>query len=215
MGRFVIDFLESHDRPSIVAELQRIAALLGRRRITGEDIDRHGRISARTVAQKFGTLRKAAEAAGLIAPRYTKATDEELIRAITNLWEATLRESGRRPRMKDTERYGCPVSSKTIVERFGTWKRALMAAARADEDGMPAVAAEPVERAAKPRRPLSVAKRFLVLKRDRYRCRICRATDSELEIDHIVPVSRGGPDTLDNLQTLCRPCNRSKSDRLM
>jgi hypothetical protein len=215
MGRFVIDFLESHDRASIVAELQRISALLGRRRITGEDIDRHGRISAHTVAQKFGTLRQATEAAGLIAPRYTKATDAELIQAITDLWEKTLRDSGRRPRMKDTQRYGCPVSSRTIVERFGTWKRALIAAAKANEDGMPVVAASPPEPVVKTRRPLSVTKRFVVLKRDRYRCRICRAADAELEVDHIVPVSRGGGDTLDNLQTLCKACNRSKSDRLM
>jgi 5-methylcytosine-specific restriction endonuclease McrA len=33
-------------------------------------------------------------------------------------------------------------------------------------------------------------------------------------IDHITPVNRGGPDTLDNLQAAHRKCNRDKSDKV-
>ncbi len=33
---------------------------------------------------------------------------------------------------------------------------------------------------------------------------------SNLECDHIVPLARGGETTMDNLQTLCRECNRRK-----
>lgn len=33
----------------------------------------------------------------------------------------------------------------------------------------------------------------------------------KMEVDHIVPWSRGGSDSLHNLQPLCKPCNRSKS----
>lgn len=35
----------------------------------------------------------------------------------------------------------------------------------------------------------------------------------EMEIDHIMPRSRGGSDAVDNLQLLCRQCNRRKSAR--
>ncbi|WP_238554091.1 HNH endonuclease [Gordonia sp. KTR9] len=35
-----------------------------------------------------------------------------------------------------------------------------------------------------------------------------------LEVDHIVPVSRGGLSTPENLQTLCWKRNRSKSNRI-
>ena len=35
-----------------------------------------------------------------------------------------------------------------------------------------------------------------------------------LEIDHIVPLSKGGLTSRDNLQTLCWRCNRSKSDNI-
>ena len=53
------------------------------------------------------------------------------------------------------------------------------------------------------------------LKRDKYRCRECGATNKEttLEIDHIVPVSKGGTNNINNLQTLCKECNRVKNNR--
>ncbi len=58
--------------------------------------------------------------------------------------------------------------------------------------------------------------RHLCFKRDRYRCRDCGATkdDCPLEIDHIVPYSLGGITELDNLQTLCKKCNRAKHTRI-
>ena len=34
-----------------------------------------------------------------------------------------------------------------------------------------------------------------------------------IDLDHIVPVSKGGSDELDNLQLLCRKCNGKKSDK--
>lgn len=54
--------------------------------------------------------------------------------------------------------------------------------------------------------------RHEVFKRDGYRCRECGASKDEtkLEIDHILPVARGGTNDIDNLQTLCRECNRMK-----
>lgn len=209
-----IDFLESHDEASIVGELQRIATKLGKRTVTTKEIDKHGLLSSRTVMQKFGTMRKAHEAAGLVASRYTKATDEELFKVIEDLWNRTLQDSGRRPRESEVRKYGCPVSARTIQVRFGSWKKALAATARARARAGDARQAEPVE-VVKPRQSLSVRKRFIVLKRDRYRCRICRKSGVELEVDHVIPVSRGGPDRLDNLQTLCKECNRSKRDKLM
>lgn len=50
-----------------------------------------------------------------------------------------------------------------------------------------------------------------VRERDEDRCQYCGAPATE--IDHIVPVSRGGMTNLDNLACVCGPCNRSKGDR--
>jgi 5-methylcytosine-specific restriction endonuclease McrA len=59
---------------------------------------------------------------------------------------------------------------------------------------------------------LSIRKRFFVMKRDHFACVKCGASGYgvKLEVDHIVPFSKGGTDALDNLQTLCFNCNRGK-----
>ena len=57
--------------------------------------------------------------------------------------------------------------------------------------------------------------RFLVMKRDHFRCKFCGAPSGpnvELHVDHIVPYSKGGETDFENLQTLCDKCNIGKSD---
>jgi hypothetical protein len=52
-----------------------------------------------------------------------------------------------------------------------------------------------------------------VWQRDGGECVRCRATDY-LEFDHVIPFSKGGANTLKNVQILCRRCNLLKSDRI-
>ena len=54
--------------------------------------------------------------------------------------------------------------------------------------------------------------RRAVFARDRHRCQYC-GSDRHLTVDHVVPRSKGGTDTWDNLVTSCAPCNRKKGDR--
>ena len=59
--------------------------------------------------------------------------------------------------------------------------------------------------------------RYEILKRDNFRCQICGSTAQDgvkLHIDHIVPVSKGGHTTADNLRVLCDRCNLGKSNKL-
>lgn len=51
--------------------------------------------------------------------------------------------------------------------------------------------------------------RFAIFRRDGERCKRCGSRHN-LEIDHIVPISKGGKSTYDNLQTLCHSCNVEK-----
>lgn len=64
------------------------------------------------------------------------------------------------------------------------------------------------------RRAVSKKLRILILERDGYRCCLCGRTakETKLEVDHKVPVAKGGTDSLNNLWTLCIDCNRGKSD---
>src|SRR5690606_10337153 len=70
------------------------------------------------------------------------------------------------------------------------------------------------ERARTPKKEkISRALSRQVMERDEYRCVTC-GTHIDLCCDHIIPESKGGPTALDNLQTMCRPCNSKKGNRV-
>lgn len=61
--------------------------------------------------------------------------------------------------------------------------------------------------------------RHEILSRDNYTCQKCGASQRNepnllLEVDHIIPISKGGITSVENLQTLCWRCNRSKGNKL-
>jgi hypothetical protein len=70
----------------------------------------------------------------------------------------------------------------------------------------------------RPKRSISSRTRHLVFERDKFRCRDCGAsatTGATLELDHTIPISKGGSNEISNLRTLCSDCNRGKSDRIV
>jgi hypothetical protein len=66
---------------------------------------------------------------------------------------------------------------------------------------------------------------FKVFARDKWSCRICgvktpkrlRGTieDNAPELDHIIPLAKGGPHIYENVQCACRTCNSYKSDKII
>ncbi|WP_200950778.1 HNH endonuclease [Arthrobacter sp. Soil762] len=76
-------------------------------------------------------------------------------------------------------------------------------------------------RSAAGQRALMTAKlRQFIKTRDRHTCRYCSVSIAAephllLEVDHVVPVSKGGVSTPENLQTLCWRCNRTKSNKIV
>ncbi len=52
-----------------------------------------------------------------------------------------------------------------------------------------------------------------ILERDRYTCQYCGYRGEHLTIDHVIPRSRGGGDTWENLVTACVRCNIKKGNR--
>lgn len=78
-----------------------------------------------------------------------------------------------------------------------------------------------MEALAKEQRAMMTAKlRMYIKQRDNFTCCQCgNSTSSEpnllLEVDHIIPIAKGGLTQEDNLQTLCWKCNRSKGAKLI
>jgi hypothetical protein len=63
------------------------------------------------------------------------------------------------------------------------------------------------------REPIPETVKIFVWRRDDGKCVKC-GSKSDLEFDHIIPVSKGGSSTERNIQLLCVKCNREKSDKI-
>ncbi len=123
-------------------------------------------------------------------------------------------------------------SAKTYANRFGSWTKALENFVEwANQDTEDATSqplsqtdsSEPaptdqsnILSAQKKRQP-TLRQRFRVLERDRFTYQSCGASPTKnpnvtLEVDHIVPWSRGGPTEDDNLEVKCKQCNLGKGN---
>lgn len=82
--------------------------------------------------------------------------------------------------------------------------------------------------AAKARRRKAIAStsdgeinRFAVFQRDGYRCYLCgrqtaeSPSDRRPQLDHVVPLCRGGTHTMDNVRCACQRCNLTKGHRTL
>lgn len=67
-----------------------------------------------------------------------------------------------------------------------------------------------------PRIEIPASVRQYVFQRDNHQCKGCGQTAKEtaLQIDHIIPIARGGTNDISNLQSLCKACNQRKSHRI-
>jgi len=62
-----------------------------------------------------------------------------------------------------------------------------------------------------PRRRVVMSKRN-VFKRDKNQCQYCGRSDGKLTIDHVVPRTKGGPSTWENMVCACAHCNNKKGE---
>ncbi len=65
----------------------------------------------------------------------------------------------------------------------------------------------------RPHRQRVAFNRRNVFRRDEQRCQYCGERTHDLTLDHVVPRSRGGPTSWENVVACCRACNARKRDR--
>jgi len=54
--------------------------------------------------------------------------------------------------------------------------------------------------------------RKTLMKMQRGKCYYCGCDMDEPTLDHVIPLSKGGEDTFENVVAACEPCNREKAD---
>ncbi len=205
----------------LLTDLKRVATDTGRPTVTFREYESRGRYSSATMQTRFGGWNEALTRAGLNISHEQYIDQDHLFENIERLWIAL----GRQPTKRDLGTARSAFSEGPYSRVFGSWRKALQAFvdwanaddALSDQAEAAGVAGnDEVLLKATPRDP-NLRTRFLVMKRDGFRCRYCGkspATDAgvELVLDHVHPWSKGGKTTPDNLATSCVACNAGKSN---
>lgn len=223
----------------LLAQMRDTATKVGVNVLTMQQFNEHSTvINAETIRRRFGSWWKASEKAGLkISNLGKRYSDEDYYENLLAVWT----HYGRQPTYSEMDKPPSRIRAKTYESKWGTWKKALLAfIERANADLEPdergTVSPSPKSeeapaivrrvRASTPKsfqeeqRNVSLGLRYSVLQRDRFRCVMCGASPAmqpgcQLHVDHVVPFSRGGRTTTENLQTLCATCNLGKGSRVI
>ncbi len=208
------------DTEELIKDLVDVAKLLGKTP-TRAEYDSNGKYSSSTFGYRFGNWNSALQQANLPIIHKTW-TELELFSNIEKVWVYL----GKQPTKRDMDKEYSDIPSETYRSRFQTWSNALQAfvnyinAYESDdiyENNDSENKVVDCSRIPKRRRDFNLRERFIIFKRDNFRCCICGRSPAttiglELQADHIKPWSKGGETTIDNGQTLCRDCNEGKSD---
>lgn len=179
--------------------------------LTIREYDAIGKYNSSTIMRRFSSWNNALNLTSTnISNKYY--SDEEFVENIKNVW-LTL---GRQPTRREmNDRNVSQISSTSYIRRYGSWYNALdffvsqienesdnnIRVPIIEEDGFTHhTSREPNDRL-----------KVRVLMRDGNKCKICGVICDgglhKIHFDHIVPWSKGGETTLENLRVLCAECN--------
>ena len=217
------DYTRGLSDEELLADLRSVAERLGKLTVTIEEYDDYGRCHPCTLQRRFGSWFTALDKAGLKRTRHLGISNEDLFTNLENVWIQLVRQ----PRYNEMRSPLSEYSGSTYENRFGSWRKALHAFveyANSESEGIETESDDALECnhaisevRHKTKRSVSHRLRFLVLRRDKFKCSICGKTpathpSTELVVDHIFAWTKEGETVLENLQTLCVECNSGKSD---
>ena len=220
----------------ILEELEKAAKHFNYIEFGRRDFDNIASISSSTVRKHYSgswikglkALKSRLQQKGLnLSPRpYAPnrvISDKELFNEMERIWNKV----GQRPSRTEWETSEPKISYNTYKQRFGGWTNACLnfieykMGREILADISPALKQEVKKSKERPinrnTRNIPLGIRLKVLSRDNFHCVFCGKSPVtnagiQLQIDHIIPFSKGGKNVLDNLQTLCNECNLGKSN---
>ncbi|MBQ9106342.1 MAG: HNH endonuclease [Clostridia bacterium] len=208
------DYHKKISNEDLIDNLKITAQKLNTSSLSMKEYDENGQYSSSAVTRRFGTWNKALALANL-EYRNKTFSNIELFENIEKVWI----QIGKQPTRRNMDNtLISSISSGAYLRRFGRWSTALkLFVAFVNEQGTDFAYDCKIESNHKTKREINLRMRFKVMQRDNFKCCACGtspAKDSsvELHVDHIIPWSKGGETTLDNLQTLCSKCNLGKSN---
>lgn len=219
------DFNRDIPEEDLLSDLKSVANKLGVDKISTRQYNQNGgKYTAGTIGRRFGSWNKALEKAGLSNVMKHNPTEKELFQNMEEVWLRL----GRQPVVRDMKRPVSKFSGGSYSSKFGTFRKGLIAFVEfinskneveeinveVDEDieVMPFINESIIKH--KTKRLPSERLKVQVLMRDGNKCRLCgiTLTGENIHFDHIVPWSKGGETTLENLQILCAKHNLAKGN---
>ncbi len=185
--------------------------------LSSKKYDELGHFCSDTVARRFGQRSWNKALSSIImgyGPAQKNHTEKELFDNIAKVWIAKLSQPVRR----DMDTHPCStISSGSYLRKYGKWNLALQkfveyinSSTITFPDEVPNIHGALKHKT--PREP-SLRLKVQVLLRDGNCCKICGVKCDEgihkIHFDHILPWSKGGETTLDNLRVLCKDCNEA------
>ena len=204
----------------LISDLKRVADEL-QKNPTIDEYNERGSYHSSTLTRRFDNWFKALEIAGLGKTRSPiNIPEEDLFKNLEEIWIKLERQ----PRYQEIQKPLSKYSAGTYEKRFGSWRKALEKFVAymsneesiSSEEGIKSLSVESTTKH-KTKRSINWRLRFLVMRRDDFKCKLCGASPAMrpgtiLHVDHIKAWDKGGETVMENLQTLCDQCNIGKSN---
>ncbi len=188
-------YCRKHSRDGLQSECKACAKERDRKRYADADSSRHAN------AGRWATENPEKRAAQAKARR---VADRERMDAVSRQWAAA-----NRPRVNERARARYADNREAAIERSKRWQREnprRHAARSAARRALLLGAIDPSDDAAGTAAAMTALRGLP--------CAYCGGTE-RIEIDHIVPLTRGGTHTASNFAPACKTCNTSKGNRLL
>ena len=200
----------------LISDLIRVARDIGSNTLTQQQYREYGNYGIDKMVYRFRGWNEALKRANLQTSSNYQHTLEDLYENIERVWVA----KGKQPVRADmNNKTLSSISSGAYLRRFGTWTNALQSFVEYinTEDTELSISIESAKDLKTEVRDINLRLRWRVMRRDNFKCCCCGASPAidptvKLHVDHVLPYSKGGKTTLDNLQTLCSKCNLGKGD---
>ena len=203
----------------ILEDIKQVMTKLGKTTVTIREYDKMGNYHSSTALRKIGTWNEILRTLNATTSNIFHE-DKDLLDNIKKVWL----QKGIQPTRRDMDNKALSsISSGTYLRHFGTWYNALDKFIEYinNDDDESLIDLDEGENEVngvkhKTKREPSDRLKVQVLMRDGNKCRICGVVCDggihKMHFDHIIPWSKGGETTLENLQVLCSVCNEALGD---
>ena len=203
----------------ILEDIKQVMTKLGKTTVTIREYDKMGNYHSSTALRKIGTWNEILRTLNATTSNVFHE-DIDLLDNIKRVWL----QKGIQPTRRDMDNKAwSSISSGTYLRHFVTWYNALDRFVEYinSDDGESIIDLDEGKNEVngvkhKTKREPSDRLKVQVLMRDGNKCRICGVVCDggihKMHFDHIIPWSKGGETTLENLQVLCSVCNEALGD---